>query len=235
MTFAVVGLDPAPFEVNGDDIVHHPAGEPASFLKELTDLSGFALELTADPALKAGCDFLDGIATRVGALDTIAFQPAGASQLVVGFAALPGALGRAITDVLGEHAGRGESATTAVIVGAGESAGCAIAAAVQHGFSSIVVAADVPGPAVGAAHRMDLDVDLVRLASLRDATVDLLINTLETQVEATPRAVCDLTGAWDGFAGSYVSPQLITAHQRQDQVRVLTGKSPQLDDLLAVL
>jgi len=235
LTFGVVGLDPAQFEVNGDEVVvRQSQSDLTEFIEDFSGLSGFALELTADPELRAQCDFIDGIAKRVGVIDTVAFQPAGASQLVVGFAALPGALGRAMTDVLAKHSGKRDVATTAVIVGAGERAGCAIAAAVQHGYTSIVIASDEPGVAVGAAHRMDLDVDMVRLASLEGAHIDLLINTLDERVSATPRAVCDFTGAWEGFDGMYVSPQLITAHQRQDQIRVLTGKSPQLEDLMVI-
>ncbi len=232
MTFGVVGLDPVPFEVNGDDVVEFPySSDLAHLVVAHSTLTGLAFDVTADPALRAQCDFIDGIASRTGVIDTVAFQPAGASHLVVGFAALPGALGRALTDVLGAHAGK-RGTTTAAILGAGDAAACAIAAAVQHGYSSIVLASDVPGTAVGAAHRMDIDVEMVRIASLAGAQVDLLINTLDERIENEPDAVCDLTGAWDGFSGPYVSPQLVRAHQRQDQVRVLTGKSPNLETLL---
>lgn len=196
--------------------------------------SGFAFELSSAPELRARCDFIDGIAKLAGALDTVVFQPAGSSELVVGFAALPGALGRSISLGFGSYCGRGASRSTAVIVGAGAAAACAIAAVVQHGFDEIVIASDSPGPAIGAAHRMEIEISHVPYSAVESANIDLLINTEENRINAQPKAVCDLTGAWEDFAGGYVPPKKITAHQRQDQVRVLTGKSPSIADILAV-
>lgn len=238
MTLGVVGLDPAPFTAAGHVVdARPPRPNLTEFIGEFAGYSGFALAATADPQLRAACDFVDGIAGRTGVIDTVVFQPAGSSELIVGFAALPGALGRAITDVLGTHAGRAADGnrtadTTAVILGADQNAACAVAAAVQHGYGRIVLATDVPGPAITAAHRMDIDVETVRTGQLAGARIDLLVNTLERQVEAAAQAVCDLTGAWRDFAGPYVSPELITAHQRQDQIRVLTGVNPQFDLVL---
>ncbi|WP_126415660.1 hypothetical protein [Trueperella bialowiezensis] len=205
------------------------------FVNEFAEYTGFACPPSSDPALRAACDFVDGIAGRTGVLDTILFQPTGASQLVVGFAALPGALGRAMTDVLGVHSGRARPRSSVLIAGGGELAACAIAAAVQHGYSHITVASDQPGLAMSAAHRMGVDIDVVKLSRLHRPAVDLLINTIEEPIDAEPAAVCDMTGAWEGCGEPYVCAADITAHQRQDQIRVLTGKNPQLEHVRAAI
>lgn len=74
-----------------------------------------------------------------------------------------------------------------------------------------------------------------RLSGLNDIDIDLLVQTTDELPGLSPQAVVDPAGMWEGFTGPLVSAREITARQRQDQIRVLTGKNIELDRILAVL
>ncbi|MDK8601076.1 hypothetical protein HMPREF3167_01725 [Trueperella sp. HMSC08B05] len=219
----VIGLDPAPFRL---------AGEVAELGAVNLDFpgAGFAFEIDAAPDLREECDVVDGLASRVGAIDTLAFQPMGASRMAVGFAALPGALGRTLDAHLGVHSGGGTR--RAVIVGSGAAAACSVAALVQHRYQ-VLIAADAPGVAVSAAHKMNVDVELVRPAALADE-IDLLVQTVAERPEVAPRVVVDLAGVWAEADCRVIGAAEVTARQRQDQIRVLTGKNVEQAEILAL-
>ncbi|MEW6869850.1 hypothetical protein [Trueperella pyogenes] len=223
----LVGLDRLPFDRLGIDT--------QVFSEAHFDAPGhgMAFDIDADATLRHSCDALDGMASRVGAVDTIAFQPMGSARMVVGFAALPGALGRSMDARLGKHCG--QRGLTGVVVGAGAAAACAIAALVQHRFQRIIIASATPGLALRAAHRMGVDVEAKRLSGLNDIDIDLLVQTTDELPGLSPQAVVDPAGIWEGFTGPLVSAREITARQRQDQIRVLTGKNIELDRILAAL
>ncbi|QOQ38861.1 hypothetical protein [Trueperella pecoris] len=230
MTFAISGLPPAAFARLSFEVAHDDVAQL------LDSYAGEGVIFTIDPrpALREACGFLDGIAGRVGAVDTIVFQPMGASRMTVGFAALPGALGRAMDQVFGVHSGQSGS-SMAVIVGSGAEASCAIAAVVQHGYRQICIASAVPGPAMSAAHRMGVDVESVRPDSLGDLDIGVLVNTVDEHVAARPAAVVDLSSTWGDFDGPMVDRQLVMALQVQSQLRAVTGSSPSIEEIRSAL
>lgn len=221
----VVGLDPAPFRLACAEVVELGA------VRLDFPGTGMAFAVDPNPALREACDAIDGLAKGVGAIDTLVFQPMGSERMAVGFAALPGALGRTLDAHLGVHSGVGTR--LAAIVGSGATAACAVAALVQHRYR-VLVAAEVPGLAVSAAHRMNVDVDLVAPAALAGQRLDLLVQTVPGRVQAVPSAVVDVAGAWSGADGRVIAAREVNARQRQDQIRVLTGKNVGVEAILEI-
>ncbi|WP_243118530.1 shikimate dehydrogenase [Actinomyces wuliandei] len=189
--------------------------------------AGVSVTMPHKQALVPMLDVVDPLARAVGSVNTVVAQRSGTgSALLAGFNTDVAGIAEAVRETtaarstqaptglasLPPHAtaspgGQGASGATAVVLGSGATACSALAALTELGATRIVVAARRhagPGRALGAAHRMGLEVEALTWSpgeARSDSAVvealaraDLVVSTLpaggaDTLAEALPSAL----------------------------------------------
>lgn len=218
---------------------------------------GLSLTMPHKQDAFAACDMVDGLAKEVGAINTLVFQPTGASKMTIGFNTDVAGIVNAVREVSGEL----RTGPRAVILGSRATASSALAALVQLGAKDIAVAARSvagPGTVVAAAHRMNVDISTMKLdpekVAAKIASADVLISTLPSgiadpiaealaDVDCTGKLVLDvaydkpskLVAAVVANGGVSVPGWLMLLHQAADQVRLFTGKPADVEVMRAAL
>ena len=236
--YSALGLD---WEYDARDV---EAGGLGAFLEGLDD-SWVGLSLTMPLKVEAvdHLDFLEPLAKALGAANTILLEPRASGGHRIG----------ANTDVQGIVAALSEagveSATSAVILGAGATATAAMAALATLGCANPTVAVRERSRAGGllrAASKLGASPRLVDFSGVLDAlaTSDVVVSTIPAAAgEAVARvlaaaeargalldAVYDpietpLLRAWRAAGGIAVDGTRMLLHQASEQVRLFTGSA----------
>lgn len=224
---------------------------PALFAALDASWAGLSLTMPLkQPALPL-LDVVDPLAEVTGSVNTVVVGPGGTTAGLN-------------TDVHGIAAAVREVATPgfrperAVILGAGATAASALAAVAELGCpSSTLVARRFGGHASAAAHRMGVEVREVTwsAAPAAVAEADLVVSTVPAgaadalaeflgDADRAGAALLDvvyapwptpLAAAWVARGGAVAPGWLMLLHQAVDQVRLMTGRQPDVDHLRAAL
>lgn len=225
-------------------------------LAELDDSwAGLSLTMPLKQAVLEHLDVIDPLARTTGVVNTLVVQP---GRLLVGFNTDVHGIAAAVREV----AGADVRPARATVLGARATASSALAALGELGCTDVVLAArrhGGPGSALLAAARMGLGPTTVRLqdaaalaAALRGS--DLVVSTLPAGAadELTALLPADLRGrvlldvvyapwpsalvaAWQQRGGTVVPGHLMLLHQAVPQVRLMTGRTPDLEPMRAAL
>jgi shikimate dehydrogenase len=220
--------------------------------------AGLSLTMPLKSAILPLLDHVEPLAGVVGAVNTVLIQGSGARRVLVG----------ANTDVYGIVAALREGGVTqvatAVVLGAGATAGSALAALSQLGCTSpevLVRSIGRTGALRRAAHRMGVDpgFGLLATAVSRMPKADVVISTLPSHgadgVAAELRGGLDLGTApigvlldaaykprptalgstWARAGGRVVAGEVMLLHQGAEQVRLMTGLAPPVEAMRAAL
>lgn len=212
--------------------------------------AGLSVTMPLKQVVTPHLDMIDGLAKTVGAVNTICVQPVG--PRLIGFNTDVEGI---VTAVRESAPGRTLSRTA--ILGARATASSALAASVQLGATHQRLIArrhGGPGSALSAATRMGLDPQLQKLSTDWPATLtqtDLLISTLPAHVADDAASRIDelspdlshlvyLDVVYDPWptalaesiarhGGVCVPGWLMLLHQAVAQVRLFTGRHPDVD------
>lgn len=213
--------------------------------------AGLSLTMPLKQAALPLLDVVDPLAEVTGSVNTVVVGPggttAGLNTDVHGIAA-----------AVREVAAPGFRPERAVVLGAGATAASALAAIAELGCTrSTLVARRFGGHASGAAHRMGVEVREVTwsAAPAAVAAADLVVSTVPAgaadalaeflgDTDRTGAVLLDvvyapwptpLAGGWAARGGAVAPGWLMLLHQAVDQVRLMTGRQPDVDHLRAAL
>lgn len=232
------------------------AGELADFLEKAgTKWDGFAVTMPLKREAFNCADMADDLAQKVQVVNTLICQPLGKSQMFIGFNTDIGGIVNAITEIA-----PGRSYKKALILGSGATASSALAALAQLEVAEIEVCARrLAGPRTvfTTAHNLgvSLSTHLLEAAPGCIQNTDLLISTLPAGVAdkiASQITGTDLTGkflldvaydpypsrlvtAWQAAGGNVIPGKLMLLHQAILQMRLFTGKDPDVEQMRQIL
>lgn len=221
---------------------------------------GLSLTMPLKQAVLPLLDHVEPLAQAVGAVNTVLLQGEGAGRLLVG----ANTDVHGVVAALREAAGAGGAVPgPAVVLGAGATAASALAALGELGHPRPTVLARSPGRAgavVLAAHRMGLEPQVVRWDRGLDAAAaaGVLVSTapagaadalaaellargtarpegallLDVVYDPWPTALAD---AWRRTGGLVAPGWAMLLHQAAEQVRLMTGLEPPVEEMRAAL
>ncbi|WP_124054858.1 shikimate dehydrogenase family protein [Arcanobacterium ihumii] len=218
--------------------------------------AGLAVTMPLKQEALAMCDMVDGLAKAVGSVNSVVFQPTGTTTMLVGFNTDVAGIVQAVR----EAGGSTRIYERVAILGSGATASSALAAGIQLGAKEITVCARrLGGPGVfTAAHSLNIDICSVSLdhAATHLINCDLVISTLPAhvadslaqelrEIDSSVSFVL-LDAAYDPYPSALVSVAqergaviapgwLMLLHQAVDQIRLFTGKTPDVDKLRLAL
>lgn len=246
--YAALGLD---WRYDAYDVTAEDLGD---FLSRLDDSwAGLSLTMPLKVEALRHLDAVEPLAASLGAVNTVLPQPSTAGGHLVG----------ANTDVHGVVAALAEAGVeaigSAVIFGGGATATSAMAAVASLGCAEPTVAVrsrSRAGGLVRAAARIGASPRLVLLGdgARAAASAEAVISTIPTEAGAeigaavttvAPGAVLldavyappvtPLAEAWESAGGVAVSGLRMLLHQAAEQVRLMTGQAPPIDEMDAAL
>ncbi|WP_028048426.1 shikimate dehydrogenase [Cellulomonas sp. URHD0024] len=236
--YAALGLDEwryDAFDVTEDELPSFVAGLDAAW-------AGLSLTMPLKQTVIPLLDHVEPLAQVVGAVNTVLFQGAGGSRVLVGANTDVHGLVEALREGLHDRA-----VATAAVLGAGATASSTLAALAQLGCSSPVVyvrALSRAGGLMRAAHRMGVTpvfrpldaaaAEIVRadvvVSTLPPHGADALADDLAGAIEGVlldvaydPRPTA-LSAAWEAAGGVVVGGERMLLHQAAEQVRLMTGR-----------
>lgn len=222
--------------------------------------AGLSLTMPLKHAVMGLLDAVDPLAEVTGAVNTVVVQPGpgGAAGPLTGFNTDV----HGIVAAVREAAAPGWVPRRAVILGAGATSSSAQAAVAELGLTrSTLVARRVPPAAAAATARMGVAVEHVAwtspaVAAEAAAGADLVISTVpagaadDTAAELARLGVLagavlldvvydpsptPLAAAWEGAGGVVVPGWAMLLHQAEAQVRLMTGRTPDVEVMRVAL
>jgi shikimate dehydrogenase len=220
--------------------------------------AGLSLTMPLKQAILPLLDHVEPLAAAVGAVNTVLVQPTGAGRLLVGANTDVYGIVAALREVAGPERG---IEGPAVVLGAGATAASAVAALGELGHTAPVVLARSPGRAgavLRAASRMGVSVTLrpwdrapqalteagVVVSTVPSGAADDLARVLLDDPPTPGRLLLDvvyepwptaLAIAWTAAGGSVAAGWSMLLHQAAEQVRLMTGQDPPVDEMREAL
>lgn len=232
-------------------------------LRSLDDSwAGLSVTMPLKLAATAAVHVKDPVVKVVGVVNTILPQPGG--LLVGANTDVAGIVGALADTGLGTAEGLTRPDGPAVILGARATASSAVAALVSIGVRELTFAArnvGGPGSALAVAHRAGLSASHVRLTD--GSALGRALAAASVVVSTVPRGVADpvaglltagavrpdsvlldvvygpeptpLAAAWAAAGGRVAEGWGMLLHQAADQVRLMTGKQPDVEAMRAAI
>lgn len=220
--------------------------------------AGLSLTMPLKQAVMPLLDHVEPLAAAVGAVNTVLVQPTGRGRLLVGANTDVHGIVAALREVAGEEQ-RVEG--PAVVLGAGATAASAVAALGELGHvRPMVVArsAGRAGPVLRAASRMGVSPVLrpweqaaallsdagVAISTVPSGAADDVAAALVAQPPTPGRLLLDvvyhpwptpLAISWTSAGGSVAPGWAMLLHQAAEQVRLMTGAEPPVEEMREAL
>ncbi|MDY5584547.1 MAG: shikimate dehydrogenase [Arcanobacterium sp.] len=226
-------------------------GELANYISTLdNNWVGLAITMPFKQEALLCADQVDGLAKAVGSVNTLVFQKTGTTRMTIGF-------NTDVAGIVNAFRECGYVPTVgakAMILGSGATASSALAALVQLKADDVLVGSrskHAPNSVFTVSHRLHLPISHVPLNNSAEylPKQDLVVSTLPSGVAdnlAQDLPKVDLQGkylldvsydpypskisaAWEERGGIVVPGWLMLLHQAVDQIRLFTGKNPDLE------